>query len=107
VQVGDRVAGIFFKHGLQAHRKKIKSALGCDRWNAGRVRRVASGWSGSPAGSSSYEEGATLPVRQSQLARIGASRRADRNRALLLGTGEFRSAAFAKLLGAKAIITQQ
>jgi len=53
-------------------REKIKSALGgVRRWNAGRVRRVASGWSGSPAGSSSYEEGATLPCAAVSLARIG------------------------------------
>jgi len=63
VQVGDRVAGSSSNMDCgQAHPRKNQIGFGgCDRWNAGRVRRVASGWSGSPAGSSSYEEGATLP----------------------------------------------
>jgi len=49
-----------------------------------------------------------FPVRQSQLARIGASRRADsrRNRAAVRNRWSFDLALqFAKLLGAKAIIT--
>jgi len=55
LQVGDRVAGIFFQTWIAGKltREKIKSALGgCDRWNAGKSTSCCIRWSGSPAGSS-------------------------------------------------------
>jgi len=88
-------------------REKSNRLWGVRRWNAGRVRRVASGWSGSPAGSSSYEEGATLPCAAAAWhALVHRGGLTAGETVLLLEQVEFRSLRCnLPLLGAKAIIT--
>jgi NADPH:quinone reductase-like Zn-dependent oxidoreductase len=112
VQVGDRVAGIFFQDWIAGKltREKIKSALGgaIDGMLAEYVVLNQEGLVHLPA-HLSYEEGATLPCAAvtAWQALVDRGRLTTGETVLLLGTGGVSIFAlqFAKILGAKVIIT--
>lgn len=112
VQVGDRVAGIFFQDWIAGKltREKIKSALGgaIDGMLAEYVVLNQAGLVHLPA-HLSYEEGATLPCAAvtAWQALVDRGRLTAGETVLLLGTGGVSIFAlqFAKILGAKVIIT--
>jgi NADPH:quinone reductase-like Zn-dependent oxidoreductase len=112
VQVGDRVAGIFFQDWIAGKltREKIKSALGgaIDGMLAEYVVLDQKGLVHLPA-HLSYEEGATLPCAAvtAWQALVDRGRLSAGETVLLLGTGGVSIFAlqFAKILGAKVIIT--
>ncbi|MBW4550707.1 MAG: NAD(P)-dependent alcohol dehydrogenase [Aphanocapsa sp. GSE-SYN-MK-11-07L] len=112
VQVGDRVAGIFFQDWIAGKltREKIKSALGgaIDGMLAEYVVLNQDGLVHLPA-HLSYEEGATLPCAAvtAWQALVDRGRLTAGETVLLLGTGGVSIFAlqFAKILGAKVIIT--
>jgi NADPH:quinone reductase-like Zn-dependent oxidoreductase len=112
VQVGDRVAGIFFQDWIAGKltREKIKSALGgaIDGMLAEYVVLNQEGLVHLPA-HLSYEEGATLPCAAvtAWQALVDRGRLSAGETVLLLGTGGVSIFAlqFAKILGAKVIIT--
>jgi len=93
VQVGDRVAGIFFKHGLRASSPAKKSNRLWGAIDGMLVEYVVLHQDGVVLlpDHLSYEEGATLPCAAVTAARIGASRRADsrRNRAAVRNRWSF------------------
>jgi NADPH:quinone reductase-like Zn-dependent oxidoreductase len=112
VQVGARVAGIFFQDWIAGKltREKIKSALGgaIDGMLAEYVVLNQDGLVHLPA-HLSYEEGATLPCAAvtAWQALVDRGRLTAGETVLLLGTGGVSIFAlqFAKILGAKVIIT--
>jgi NADPH:quinone reductase-like Zn-dependent oxidoreductase len=112
VQVGDRVAGIFFQDWISGKltREKIKSALGgaIDGMLAEYVVLNQDGVVLLPA-HFSYEEGATLPCAAvtAWQALVHRGRLIAGETVLLLGTGGVSIFAlqFAKIIGAKVIIT--
>jgi NADPH:quinone reductase-like Zn-dependent oxidoreductase len=112
VQVGDRVAGIFFQDWIAGKltREKIKSALGgaIDGMLAEYVVLNQEGLVHLPA-HLSYEEGATLPCAAvtAWQALVDRGRLSAGETVLLLGTGGVSIFAlqFAKIMGAKVIIT--
>jgi NADPH:quinone reductase-like Zn-dependent oxidoreductase len=112
VQVGDRVAGIFFQDWISGRltREKIKSALGgaINGMLAEYVVLNQDGLVHLPA-HLSYQEGATLPCAAvtAWQALVDRGRLTAGETVLLLGTGGVSIFAlqFAKILGAKVIIT--
>jgi NADPH:quinone reductase-like Zn-dependent oxidoreductase len=112
VQVGDRVAGIFFQDWIAGKltREKIKSALGgaIDGMLAEYVALNQEGLVHLPP-HLSYKEGATLPCAAvtAWQALVDRGRLSAGETVLLLGTGGVSIFAlqFAKIMGAKVIIT--